>query len=214
MWDKVTLGMFQALDDIRNSPNFESEIERDINILACYTGKPIHHYEVMHLTDLRRELHKIRFLSEDMPVSKPSKYLKANGRTYKVVYDFRELRAGQYIDAMSFGKDRGAMVQEMHNILASICLPVRKSLVKGRNRPQIYGSIPHNIVAEDMRAVNFQEAYGVALFFYQLWTEFYQSTQGCFPQLLMKAMNLSLEQMQRLEAVSMIGGDGYRTQHV
>lgn len=179
MWDKITVGKYQELYDIMIDENFEYDIERQTHLLSCLFGKSVEYYTGMRITDLQKEVKKIAFLSTgEIPQVQPSRYLKGkDGRKYKVVYDFRQLAAGQFIDTNAIAKDPAGLVPNMHRMLAAFCLPTRQR-VFGRRKVLKYGDIPFEEVAEAMKGIPILAANATALFFYQVWEAYLKSMPG------------------------------------
>lgn len=174
MWNKITVGQYQAFYSIITDQTYEHELDRQIDLLAALTGLPASHYEAMPVSKLQAEVEKTRFLHDgEPPAVKPPRYLHAGGNTYQPIYDFRQLVAGQFIDAMSCVKEPTEHVNNMHRMLAAICRPTKRG-VFGR-KLDAYGAVPFAEVAEAMKSVPMPEAQGVALFFWNVWTTLLKS---------------------------------------
>jgi hypothetical protein len=72
-----------------------------------------------------------------------------------------EITAGQYIDISAFS----GQIMQLNKIAACFFLPM-----KG-DKYMEYGSIPHDVVAEELLDAKFIEVYGCMVFFYQLFKE-------------------------------------------
>ncbi|WP_145671279.1 hypothetical protein [Chitinophaga polysaccharea] len=157
--------------EIITDTGFDHEIDRDIQLLCCLEGKQTEHYENMLLSDLQQEIKKIAFLhGAEIPSVKPSRYFTVTGRTYKVLYDFRDLVAGQFIDAMACAKEPAEFITNMHRMLAAICRGTKRTW-RGRTVLD-YGAIPFEQVSEAMKQLPIVQAHATALFFCQLWAAF------------------------------------------
>ncbi|HWV64358.1 hypothetical protein [Chitinophaga sp.] len=175
MWSKITVGKFQELYDILHIQQFDSDIERRISLLSCVDGKPIEHYENLSFDQLREELKKIDFLSTgEMPQVKPARYFKVGGKRFKVIYEFKHLKAGQFIDVLNAAKGVDEQVPNLHLTLAAICLEVKRNMFFKENILK-YGSTEFDQVAELMKRLPFVLAQATALFFYQVWERFLSS---------------------------------------
>jgi hypothetical protein len=162
---KVSVAQFVEINRVLNK-SYETEIERDIAIMSILSGKPEDYFERLTLRELRESREAIA-IPDINKVSAPKKYLRAGKRTYAPVFMFNELTASQYIDATSFIKgadiDANIIIESLPEILASICVPTRRSLT-GRKRLK-YLAINHKTVAEDMRSADIMESYAIAVFF-------------------------------------------------
>jgi hypothetical protein len=179
MWANITVGKYQQIYDILQGQNFEHAVDRQIQLLACLDDRPAEYYEGLPLQELLRDhVPRVSFLTDEPPVvPNPPKYLHANGRRYKVVYDFRDLCAGQFIDMMSIAKTPEEIVMDVNKLLAVLCLPVEKGWLKKAKTRQ-YGYIPFDEVADDMLQVPICEAMAVAGFFSEAWNRFLEVIPG------------------------------------
>ncbi|GEP95559.1 hypothetical protein [Chitinophaga cymbidii] len=163
MWDKITVGKFQQLHDIIAGQSFENELDKRLHLLACLEDKEPQHYEDMPLPRFMEEVKKTHFLSvSDIPSVKAKRELVIDGAKYRVLYDFRDLTAGQFIDAINETKNKDEHVQKLHRILAAISVPEGKK----------YGDMPFDDVADAMLEVGILDAQAIALFFCDLWSRF------------------------------------------
>lgn len=173
MWDKITVGQFQQLYDILIGQNFDHEFERQIKLLSCLDDRPVDYYEALPIGELKRECARTAFLSlEDMPVVKAPNELVIDGRRFRVIYEFNQLCAGQFIDVMTCAKNTEEHVLNLDKTLAAICLPMNGKKV-GK-----YGDVPFSEVADLMLKVPIVHAQAIALFFYRAWDHFLKVIPG------------------------------------
>lgn len=95
---------------------------------------------------------------------KPQKFCIANGNLYRFNYDLKRppFSAGNYIDVATFSSD---LIGNLHLILASMATPYKWLRPK---KPQAW---QHELIAEDMKHLDFSAAYHAAVFFYAVFTE-------------------------------------------
>jgi len=201
MWDKITVGQFQQLYDIITGQNFDSELERQAHLLACMDGKPFEHYEDMPIQKLKEECRRTAFLSVgDIPKVKPPRDISVGGKSFRVIYDFRDLCAGQFIDAMSIAKTPEEHILNLNRMLASISLPLEGKKVKP------YGYIPFDEVAELMLQLPIAQAQSISLFFYRAWEAFLKAIPGCLEKKSRKGKPLTeMEIIVRDLALASVG---------
>ena len=204
MWDKITVGKYQELYEIITDPGYEHEIDRDIQLLCCMFDKPTEHYENMLFTDLQQEVKKLSFLhTQEPPAANPSRYFTVKGKTFRVIYDFRDLAAGQFIDVMSSAKEPQEFIINLHRLLAAICRGTKRTW-RGRRMLE-YGAVPFDQVAEAMKHLPIMQANATAVFFYQLWTAFLKS----IPDYLESQSNqIATERRQLWTQVLVLAGVG------
>ena len=94
-WEKIPLGTYAAIDALLRHPA-SNEMQRDITILSMITGKPERYYEEeIHLTQLSKELQKLRaFLGIELQAKYTPKF-KVKGRKFKVSETLDEYNVGQ-----------------------------------------------------------------------------------------------------------------------
>lgn len=202
MWDKITVGQFQQLYDIKQG-NFDLEVDRQVHLLACLDGKPVDYYESMLLTDLMRECERTKFLSaQDVPVMPAPKTITINGQSYKPLYEFCDVVAGQFIDVMSVAKTPDEHILNLHRMLAAICRPVKDKKV------QAYGSIPFDQVSDDMLKLPITQALAISSFFFDAWNHFLKVIPGCLERKIKKGKTLT-EMEQIIHGLALVSvGDG------
>lgn len=165
MWDKLTVGQFITLYDIELSDQLNI-VEKQQKMLAIIEGRDEEEYESIKYRELVQQYaDKLKFFS-DIPDCKPVDYINANGNRYKFCFEITEITAGQYIDIMHFS----GQIMQLNKIAACFFLPT-----KG-DKYMEYGSIPHDVVAEDLLEAKFVEVYGCMLFFYHLFKELVNDT--------------------------------------
>lgn len=204
MWETITVGKFQQLYDIIQGQNFDSELDRQIYLLSCLDERPVDYYEAMRVQDLLQEVKRTAFLhAGDVPRVEPKRYLHAGGKVFRPVFDFRDLCAGQFIDALSVAKTPEEHILNLNRMLAAICLPTKRGLF-GRKTLK-YGDTPFDEVAECMLETNILEAQAIALFFYRAWTDFLESMPGYLEK---KMQKMTPEERTKWQAVLAAVGAG------
>jgi hypothetical protein len=160
MWEKLTVGQFISLYDIEANENMNI-VEKQQKMLSIVEGKAEEEYDNIKYRQLVQEYAtKLAFFNQ-VPDSKPVDYLEVNGKRYKFCFELHEITAGQYIDISAFS----GQIMQLNKIAACFFLPM-----KG-DKYMEYGTIPHDIVAEELLDAKFTEVYGCMVFFYQLFKE-------------------------------------------
>jgi hypothetical protein len=100
-------------------------------------------------------------------MSTPKKIIQANGKVYHLNFDIKPpFNTGRYIEVLTFSKEDPIM--NMHNILASICTPMRWSWRKFNFVKLEYDALKHEEYANDMKQADFKHGYFAMVFFYQI----------------------------------------------
>ena len=165
MWDKLTVGQFITLYDIEVNANLNI-IEKQQKMLAVIEGKNEREYDSYKYRDLIKEYGEKLSFFDNLPETKPVDFLQVGDNHYKFCYEVNEITAGQYIDILAFSGE----IMQLNKIAACFFLPM-----KGK-RYQGYGTVPHDVVADDLLGAKFLEVYGCMLFFCQLFNALISST--------------------------------------
>lgn len=116
----LTVGQFIQCKTIAE---FETDaINKSIKMLAILSGKTFDEIESMPIDELTKSLqvfNEIETLTENTKVRMK---FKVKGRRFECIWKTQKLGANQYIDATYFCKDEKAIISNIHNILAAICV--------------------------------------------------------------------------------------------
>jgi hypothetical protein len=174
---EISVKKFIHLKDIIEAKHFDTEIDKEIALLVCLTGKPEDFFLNLNMSQLKEWTRQTDFLSLEEIDGKPEKFIKANGNIYAPVYDFSALTAGQLVDITHFLKEPENLIFNLPKILASFCVPTKRTLT-GRKKLK-YLDVPHHKVAEDMEAASILDAYEIAVFFWTVLKSFLETTGDC-----------------------------------
>jgi hypothetical protein len=208
---ELSVKKFLHLKDIIEAKHFDNEIDREIALLVCLTGKPEDFFLNLTMSDLRTWTRKTDFLSLEQIEGKPQRLIKANGNYYAPVYDFSKLTAGQLVDITYFLKEPENLLFNLPKILASFCLPTKRTLTGRKNLA--YLSTPHEKVAEDMESASILDAYSIAVFFWNVLKGFLQSTGDCLVKTMIetktaKGQTITPTETKALLTILLTFGDG------
>lgn len=207
MWEKITVGMFQELYDIITGHNFEHELERKIRLLSCLDGKPIDYFEQLPLRELQAEIKRVDFLStEDIPTVPAPCLIEIAGQRFKVIYEFKDLSSGQFIDAITSAKEKDEYIMNLDKTLAAICVPINGKKL-GR-----YGDVPYDEVCDLMKQLPILQANAIALFFCQVWNSFLEAIPDSLAKKKRKGKELTEMEAIVLAAAFHNDGDGSTAQ--
>lgn len=200
--------MFQQLYDILNGQNFDHEFERQIKLLSVLDERDEEYYLNLPIFDLKKECARTEFLSVvDMPTVKPPAYVTIQGHKFRIIYDIRDLCAGQLIDVMTSAKEADEHILNLDKTLAAFCLPV----VKGKLGT--YGkTMPFMEVADLMAKLPIVEASAIADFFYRVWNSFLKTIPD-FLAKINKTRDLTEMEAITLAVALHADGDGSTALH-
>jgi hypothetical protein len=142
--------------------------------------------------------------------TKPKSLITANGKVYKLNLEIKPpFNTGRYIEVISFSKSDPIM--NMHNILASICTPMKWSWRKLNFVNQEYNALKHEEYANDLKEADFRHGYHAMVFFCKVLVHSTNNTTDYLERQIEKWMRekKNLKQSKRiLQAI----GDGFITQ--
>jgi hypothetical protein len=128
---------------------------------------------------------------------KAVKYTEVNGKRYRFVYDIQKMKAARYIESKVFSTD---LISNIHKLAASMVIPQRKNWY-GMWVDDKYDASKHSEYAEDIQASNFVNVYHSVVFFYQVYRNWIEVSQGYLVKEMMdKGMSteLALKAVQTL----------------
>lgn len=198
--DNVTIAQYQELHDIITNGHFESNVERNMRLLACLEGKDPEYYNDLSIDDFAAACQALDFLNKEPE----PKAVERWGR-WRFTYHFADLTAGQYIDILHFSQ--GDYVPNLHKILASFAVPCRRTWY-GAWKAGKYGDVPHDQAAEAFLKMPVGVALGVALFFSRVWNGFIKDIKD---YLTAELPTTTPAERQALERLFISGGAGSPT---
>ena len=204
---KLTVGQYQALYAIAKSE--DDELEKSVQSVSVVTGKPVSEVENMPLNEfnaLNRQI--VTNINALRLNTKPVSFLKVGKKLYQVNYKIGTLTAGQNTELQHWFKEKD-WICNMDKILASVAVPIKRYLwvkLPAKNKPA------HEVIAEDMQAVDFSEAFGCVVFFCKIFAGSIKSTLPYLEEAMMKS-GKTREQVRTFQTDLMKTLDGFTTQN-
>ena len=128
---------------------------------------------------------------DDKIEGKPVKYTEVNGKRYRFVYDVQQMKAARYIETKVFSTE---LVSNLHKLAASMVMPQRKTWY-GMWVDDKYDAAKHSEYADDLQAANFIHIYHSVVFFYQVYRNWIEVSQGYLVKEMMnQGMSMELAQ--------------------
>lgn len=171
--DNLTIGQYQAL--YLNSKSKDDEEDKKTQAVAIATGKTPRQIDEMPMHEFQVLSHSVVIAYEKAKLNAhPIPFLKSGKRIYEINYIPASYRYAQFVECQTWLKSD--IIENMHNILASISNPVRRFLwlkLPGKN-----DSRNHEMIAEDFKGVRFKEAYGCIVFFCKVFAASMKGLEG------------------------------------
>jgi len=179
----MTIKQFQELYYISESK--ENEFDKSIQMVGCVLGMTPDRVEKMNMVKFNLICARIQkqfdTLTNGLNKGKPVKIIRCKGRTYKINYEVPTIKAGKYVEVLTFSND---IINSLHKIMASIVEPVKWDW---RSFQYIPYQREHIDIATDFEELNFDVAYQAAVFFCTLYKPLMQVSQPYLIQQAVKA---------------------------
>lgn len=164
-FEKITISQFikcKTIAELETDP-----LNRNIKLLAELTNRTFDEVESMPIDKLKLALKSFSEIESLNPNARVKMDFKVKGRRFKCIWQTQKLTAAQYIDATSFCKDEASIINNIHNILAAIC--VEKTWY---GKVKKYDGVNHKEVADlFLNHMKIEVAYPIMLFFCRYYKE-------------------------------------------
>lgn len=183
--ENLTIGQFIRCKTISD---FETDVlDKSIKMLAIVSNKTFDEIESMpmqELTDALRQFNEIEKLTDSTKVRMK---FKVKGRRFECIWQTQKLGANQYIDATSFCKNEKEIVNNLHNILASICVERTWYGKKLKYNPEQHKENA-DLFYNHMKIT---DAYPIMLFFCKYFKELHDNILTYLEEEAMKSMKIA-----------------------
>lgn len=191
----ITVQQYQQLYAIGKADSQD----KDMQLVSCLTGLTLTQVEEMRLDDFNSVCRLISSLFTALPDQKPRRWVQVSGRSYRVIYNPRQLSPGKYVEIQTWLK--GGVIENMDKIMASLLEPAWWNRHKATH-PQL---------CEGVKDLKFIAVYSTCVFFCRLWTNSIKAL-GDFLDKESKAKSLMTEaDRRRMKKVLQTASDGFST---
>ena len=209
---KLTIDKFQKLHSIATMEM--DELDKASNLVQILLDKPAEYVERLplkkfaKLCDGLKDAFDLKVESESKKM--PRQMIACGSKVYHLNFDIKNpFNTGRYIEVLTFSKDDPIM--NMHNILASICTPMRWSWLKFRYVKDDFDVMKHEEYANDMKLADFRHGYHAMVFFYLLSQDSTINTMDYLAS-KMRLRKANKKRVQQLKRISQVVSDGFTTQ--
>lgn len=209
---KLTIEKFQKLQSISDIDEDElDKASRLVQVLLDKSSDEVDKMSLKRFGKLCRQLEKAFDLNiNKVAKSMPSKYIWANGKRYMLnLYTKQPFNTGRYIEVVTFSKSDP--IGNMHNILASICSPMKWSWLKFRFVDEGFNVLDHEKYSDDMKQADFKHGYNAMVFFYLVLARSTGNTMG-FLEMKQQMRKQHKKRLNQLKNISETILDGSITQ--
>ena len=209
---KLTIDKFQKMHSISISEM--GEIDKASNLVQILLDKPAEYVENLPLKKFSKLCDKLKIafdLQVETEINKlPRKLISCGTKAYHLNFDIKNtFNTGRYIEVLTFSKEDPIM--NMHNILASICTPLKWSWSKFKYVEQDFDAMKHQDYADDMKLADFRHGHHAMVFFYLLLEDLTTSIKDSL-ELEKMTTTENQEKQLALKKISQIFSDGFTMQ--
>ena len=191
-WAEITISQYHKLITIFNLFK-EDAVERQIHLLALFTGQSVKEIEKLKVTDLAFNTMKLSFMNE-LPDGKVTTHFDLKGKKYKACILTSDMQAGQFVDFSHAGK--GCSPEElpyhMHELIACMCL------TKKEGKWQYEG---YTETADDFLDMPMLQAYPYYVFFCNVLINLQKPILESSLKQLKKLVNKDKEAMEKIKKI-------------
>lgn len=209
---KLTIDKFQKLQSIATIETDELlKATRLVQVLLDKSEEEIDAMPIKKFGKLCEKLQKafdLKVIQETETM--PKKMISINGKVYHLNFEVKPpFNTGRYIEVLTFSKDDPIM--NMHNILASICTPMKWSWLKLNFVKQEYDALKHEEYANDMKEADFRHGYHAMVFFCKVLVSSTNNTKDYLEREIAKWLK-EKKNLKQSKVISQIIGAGSITQ--
>jgi hypothetical protein len=165
-WNNLTIEDYQHIYGIIVDENL-NDFDKEVKLVALVNELTEEEVDNLPIDKFKSMKNTLAFLHDGKIEGKLKSTIKANGTKYQMSLDAFKITYGQYVDLTSFMSADGGLVGNLHLIMASLAMPVKRNWL-GIPYVDGYGSKPHNEVADDMLKANFADCHNTCIFFCKL----------------------------------------------
>jgi hypothetical protein len=183
-WSQITIGQFQELQ-LLTEPSFDNQLKT----LSILSGKKLDEIEEMRIVDITAALAKLAFMAE-LPTAKNVGSFRIGNTLYKFAANQHHLQAHQFIMVQDLFAEKDKWVQNLHTIMAALCVPYR---IFPPKRKEVKTDDFEKIAAHFRERMPISFAYAYTLFFSLCLPELLETTQAYLEQEVEKLRKIHAE---------------------
>ena len=202
-WKDINVFQWQQITDLFTKESKDlTDLDMAVKATAIVMGLTEHQIDSLPIDKLKPLLEQVSFLHMEIKPD-PAKYIKANGKRYRCIYDIRKMPAARYIEAKYFSDDTNG---NLHKLAACMVMPQKRNWL-GRWVDDKYDASRHSEYANDMLSAPIVNVLGSVVFFYQVYNNWIRSSKDYLIAEMMKAgmTQAQVDIMAHLLSTSMDG---------
>lgn len=194
MWDKINVWQYQQIYNVLNTKDKnDTDLDIDVKLIAIVNNMTEMQVDSLPLNKYAELKSTILFLNEPIK-GKPVKYIPISiNKRYKLNYDVSKMPFARYIESKVFSED---LYNNLHKLAATMVIPQKRKFGIWFN--ETYDASRHQEYSEDMLTAKFINVYHSLVFFYQVYRNWIEVSQG---YLVRKMMEAGMQEAQAKEVV-------------
>ena len=194
MWDKINVWQYQQIYNALNTKEKDAtDLDLEVKLVGIVNNMTEMQIDSLPLTEYKELSKTIAFLNEPIQGT-PKKHIGiSNNKRYKINYDISKMPFARYIESKVFSED---LYGNLHKLAATMVIPQKRKFGIWFDLP--YDASRHQEYADDMLTAKFVDVYHSLVFFYQVYRNWIEVSQG---YLANKMQEAGMNQEQAKEVV-------------
>ena len=195
MWEKINVWQYQQIYKVYNSlDKYTTDMDVDTQLISIVNDMTEMQVDSLPLSEYNQLKKSIEFINQPI-TGKPTKYIQVSkSRRYRINYDVSKMPFARYIESKVFSED---LYGNLHKLAATMVIPQKRSRF-GVWFDKPYDASKHQEYADDMLTARFIDVYHSLVFFYQVYRNWIEVSQG---YLVKKMMEAGMQEAQAKEVV-------------
>lgn len=206
-WNNITIEEYQLIYGIINDSKM-IDFEKEVKLISIINEIPEAELDAMPIDKFKELKGSLDFLHTGKIEGKLTPYITIGKDKFKMSLDAFKLTYGQYVDVTTFLNGESAVIENLHLIMASLALPVKRNWY-GKETVLNYGEVAHNEIANKMLKSNFANCYHTSVFFLKLINALIKAIGVYSVRKLMRDGRLTKQKLKEILKPLNSGGGGF-----
>jgi len=174
MWEKISVWQYQQIYTAINSKDKDAtDLDLEVKLVGIVNNMTEMQIDSLPLNEYKELSKSIAFLNEPIQGT-PKKHIDISKiRRYRINYDVSKMPFARYIESKVFSED---LYGNLHKLAATMVIPQKRKLGFWMDQP--YDASKHQEYSNDMLEAKFVDVYHSLVFFYQVYRNWIEVSQG------------------------------------
>jgi hypothetical protein len=178
MWEKISVWQYQQIYTAINSKDKDAtDLDLEVKLVGIVNNMTEMQIDSLPLNEYKELSKSIAFLNEPIQGT-PKKHIAiSKTRMYRINYDVSKMPFARYIESKVFSED---LYGNLHKLAATMVIPQKKMFFgySGIWIDEAYDASKHQEYSNDMLEAKFVDVYHSLVFFYQVYRNWIEVSQG------------------------------------